>query len=77
MKRDEELTKQFLPTSLRAAIVASSFWVLSLPMTVVSGSVAAFCGCLFVCYAIDLRLDSELLHHVVTTQLRWKVFAAF
>ena len=66
MERDEGSTKQFLPTSLRATIVASSFWVLSLPMTVVSGSVAAFCGCLFVCYAIDLGLDNKLLHKLRT-----------
>ena len=54
--RAEHSSHHFLPTSLRAAIIASSFWVLSLSLSVVSGSVAAFVGCLFACYLVDLRL---------------------
>jgi len=46
----------FLPTSLRAAIIASSYWLLSLSLTVVSGSVASFIGCLFACYLIDIGI---------------------
>ena len=46
----------FLPTSLRAAIIASSYWLLSLSLTVVSGSVASFLGCLFACYLIDIGI---------------------
>ena len=54
--RAEHSSHHFLPTSLRAAIIASSFWVLSLSLSVVSGSIAAFVGCLFACYLVDLRL---------------------
>tara|TARA_B110000444_G_scaffold27669_1_gene22779 strand:+ start:107 stop:2242 length:2136 start_codon:yes stop_codon:yes gene_type:complete len=52
----ETRTQHFLPTSLRAAIIASSYWVLSLSLTVVSGSVASFIGCLFACYLVDLGI---------------------
>lgn len=45
-----------LPTSLRAIIIASSFWVLSLSMTVWSGSIAASAGCLAACYVLNLRV---------------------
>ena len=37
---------QFLPTSLRALIIAAAYWVLSLSLTNISGSVASFIGCL-------------------------------
>jgi hypothetical protein len=50
-------TQQFLPTSLRAAIVASSYWVVSLSLTVLSGSVGSFIGCLFACYLIDIGIQ--------------------
>ena len=53
--------QHFLPTSLRAAIIASSYWVLSLSLTVVSGSVASFIGCLFACYLIDLGIHRSPL----------------
>ncbi|MSR11725.1 MAG: transglutaminase domain-containing protein [Gammaproteobacteria bacterium] len=54
-----ELTEsrmRYFPTSMRAAIIASSFWVLSLSLTVLSGSVAAFVGCVLTCYLMDGRL---------------------
>ncbi|PDH33007.1 MAG: hypothetical protein CNF02_09865 [OM182 bacterium MED-G28] len=60
-------SQHFLQTSLRAAIIASSFWVLSLPMTVVSGSIAAFAGCLIACYLIDLRLYKHPLSSLRTS----------
>jgi hypothetical protein len=42
-----------LPSSLRAVIVASSYWVLSVSLTSPSGSWAAFVGSLLACIAID------------------------
>lgn len=57
---------RYLPTSLRAAIVASGFWVLSLSMTVLSGSVAAALGCLLACYAIDFGLPRAPLRQLRT-----------
>ena len=59
-------TQHFLPTSLRAAIIASSYWVLSLSLTVVSGSVASFIGCLFACYLIDLGIHRSPLKRLRT-----------
>ena len=55
--RSEVLREKLLPTSLRAGIIASSFWIISIPMTLVSGSIAAVCGCLLSSYAIDLRFN--------------------
>lgn len=55
--RTEDAIHQFLPTSLRAAIIACSFWIVSLSLTVVSGSVASFIGCLLACYLVDLRIQ--------------------
>ena len=55
--RPEVVREKLLPTSLRAGIIASSFWIISIPMTVVSGSIAAVCGCLLSSYAIDLRFN--------------------
>lgn len=45
--------QQFLPTSLRATIIASAYWVLSLSLTNLGGSIASFMGCLAGCYLID------------------------
>ncbi len=53
LNKQANSTQHFLPTSLRAAIIASSYWVLSLSLTVVSGSVASLIGCLFACYLAD------------------------
>ena len=44
---------QFLPTSLRALIIAAGYWVLSLSLTNFSGSVASFIGCLAACFIAD------------------------
>jgi len=48
---------QFLPTSLRASIIAASYWVLSPMLTNLTGSVASFIGCLIGCYAIDYWIN--------------------
>ena len=53
-----------LPTGMRAAIIASSFWVLSLSLTVLSGSVAAFAGCVLACYLMDSGLRRPPLLHL-------------
>lgn len=45
--------RQFLPTSLRALIIAGAYWVLSLSLTNLSGSVASFIGCLSACFIAD------------------------
>jgi len=58
--------QHFLPTSLRAAIIASSYWVLSLSLTVLSGSVASFIGCLFACYLVDLGIRRPTMQRLRT-----------
>jgi len=63
---DTAKAKHFLPTSLRAAIIASSYWALSLSLTVASGSVASFIGCLFACYLIDLGIHRSPLKKLRT-----------
>lgn len=56
------VTPHYLPTGLRAAIVASSFWLLSLSLTVFAGSVAAVLGCFAGCFLIDQRLHRAPLN---------------
>ena len=55
---------QILPTSMRAAIIASSYWVLSLSLTVQSGSIASFIGCLLACYYVDGFIDKKPLRDI-------------
>lgn len=62
----KENSQYFLPTSFRAAIIASSYWILSLSLTVLSGSVASFIGCLFACYLIDLGINRAPLNRLRT-----------
>lgn len=62
----KENSQYFLPTSFRAAIIASSYWILSLSLTVPSGSVASFIGCLFACYLIDLGINRAPLNRLRT-----------
>lgn len=64
---------RYLPTGMRAAIIASSFWVLSLALTVVSGSVAAFSGCVLACYLMDMGLRRPPLQQLRSYAI---VFAA-
>ena len=62
-------TAQFLPSGIRALILAAAWWVLSLPMTTVSGSIAAVTGCIiagFLANAPDIR---ERLQHLRLTML--------
>ncbi len=48
-------------TLARAAIIAGSYWLLSLSLTVVTGSIAALVGCLAACVLVDLRAGSQAL----------------
>lgn len=67
-------SQHFLPTSLRAAIIASSYWLLSLSLTVTSGSIASFLGCLFACYLIDLGIHRSPLARLRTSTI---IFGGF
>ncbi|MBL4869327.1 MAG: hypothetical protein JKX72_00060, partial [Robiginitomaculum sp.] len=58
--------RHFLPTSLRAAIIAGSYWVVSLSLTVLSGSIGSFIGCLFACYFIDSSINRSPLNKLRT-----------
>lgn len=64
--RAEHTATQYLPTSLRSLIIASAFWVLSLTITVLSGSFAAVAGCLFACYLIDFQIHRAPLNSLRT-----------
>ncbi|MDT8428897.1 MAG: transglutaminase domain-containing protein [Pseudomonadales bacterium] len=61
MMNQASSTSQFLPGSVRAVILATSYWVLSIALTTVSGSTAAFAGCLLGCLAIDSRIQKPPL----------------
>lgn len=50
-------SQRLLPLSLRAFVLAASFWLLSLSLTVTSGSLAAIAGCLFACLIGDRLLN--------------------
>ena len=67
--RARHSARHLLPISLRAAVIAAGYWALSLSMTVLSGSVAAFLGCLTACYLIDLRLHRPPLQSLRTGTL--------
>jgi len=51
-----------LPTSLRAIIIATALWVLSLSLTVIHGSIAAVLGCLSACFFVDLYMRKPPLN---------------
>lgn len=52
--------RQFLPTGFRALIIAAAYWVLSLSLTDLSGSIAAAAGCILACVLADTRLNATL-----------------
>jgi transglutaminase-like putative cysteine protease len=64
--------QQHLPTGIRATIMAGSFWLLSLSLTVFSGSIAAVAGCLFACFFLDHWLKSS-----AASQLRLSTLLLF
>ena len=62
----EHSLNYLLPTSLRAVIIASAFWVLSLPLTIISGSGGSVIGCLIACYLVDRNLHQPALVRIKT-----------
>ena len=59
----------YLPSALRALIVASAFWALSLSLTALSGSVAAIAGSLIACLAVDRWANAEPIKQVRTSTI--------
>lgn len=60
---------QFLPSSLRALILAAGYWVLSLSLTSTSGSVAAVTGCIAAVVLTELALRRSSLNRYRTPVL--------
>lgn len=54
-------TGRFYHQAIRALILALACWVLSTPLTTVSGSAAAAIGCLLACFAVDRVSSSSAL----------------
>lgn len=69
MNKESALTP-LLPSGLRALIIASSYWVLSISLTSASGSWAGFLGALLACLAVD-----QLIQRPPVRDLRLPVFA--
>lgn len=67
MQKTASSRSQFLPTSLRATIIAAGYWALSLSLTGLSGSIASFIGCLLGCYLIDMRIQRPPLRELRST----------
>lgn len=59
----------FFPTSLRALIIGSSFWIVSVSLTVLSGSIAAFMGCLGACVLSALFFPAPAIGKLRTSTL--------
>lgn len=62
--RNRSASSQLLPSSLRALIIASSYWVLSISLTTESGSIAAFIGSALSCLLIDMYIHRAPLQSV-------------
>ncbi len=69
-------TTHFLPSGLRAVILAAAWWVLSLPLTTVSGSAAAVVGCLVAGFVIDSPGARHRLHPIRMPTLSLTAIAA-
>ena len=57
-------TAQHIPGVLRAVIIASAFWALSLSLTIESGSVSAVVGCLIACLLTDRWINARPLDQI-------------
>ncbi len=57
-------TTQRIPGVLRAVIIASAFWALSLSLTIESGSVSAVVGCLIACLLTDRWINARPLDQI-------------
>lgn len=58
-----------VPSSLRALIIGFSYWIVSISLTVLSGSMAAFAGCLAACLLSDMFLTRDSVNRLRTTSL--------
>ena len=56
-----------LPALARAVIIAGSYWLLSLSLTVSTGSFAAVAGCIAACLLVGLQERDSLLKRLRTT----------
>ena len=56
-----------LPSSIRAFIIASSYWLLTVALTSAVGSGSAFIGCLLACFAIDKFIARQPLRQLRTS----------
>lgn len=61
---ENKVHSQLLPTSLRALIIASGYWVLSISLTTQNGSIAAFVGCVLSCFLVDAFIDRPPLRNL-------------
>ncbi len=57
------------PTALRALVIGSSFWIVSVSLTVFSGSVAAFMGCLLACGLSAVYFSGPIVSKLKTSAL--------
>ena len=57
-------TAQRIPGVLRAVIIASAFWALSLSLTIESGSVSAVVGCMIACLLTDRWINASPLDQI-------------
>jgi uncharacterized membrane protein len=57
------------PSILRALIIGFSYWIVSISLTVLSGSVAAFGGCLAACLLSDRFRSRDSMNRLRTTSL--------
>ncbi|MFT6094045.1 MAG: transglutaminase-like putative cysteine protease [Pseudohongiellaceae bacterium] len=57
------------PSILRALIIGFSYWIVSISLTVLSGSVAAFGGCLAACLLSDMLRTRDSVNRLRTTSL--------
>lgn len=70
MRNDTQtLFQGFVPSTLRALIIGFSYWIVSVSLTVLSGSVAAFVGCLAACLLSDRFLTRDSVNRLRTTSL--------
>lgn len=67
--RADQTVIQLIPISLRAGIVATAYWILSLSLTVLSGSIGSLFGCVFACYVIDLYIKKSPMKRLRTHSL--------
>ena len=65
----QSFVQGLVPSSLRALIIGFSYWIVSISLTVLSGSMAAFGGCLAACLLSDMFLTREPINRLRTISL--------